>query len=47
MIAYLEYAGGLHWSELEGPTDIVLIVVQDLCIIPDYRIQRHQMNIEY
>lgn len=22
-------AGGLHWSELEGPTDIVLIVVQD------------------
>jgi len=29
MIAQLEYAGGLHWSELEGPTGIVLIVVQD------------------
>ena len=46
MIAYLEYAGGLHWSELEGPTDIVLIAEQDWFIIQDCQIQRLQMNIE-
>ncbi len=47
MIAQLEYAGGLHWSELEGPTGIVLIVVQDWCIIQDYQTLKHQMNTEY
>ena len=47
MIAYIEYAGGLHWSELEGPTDIVLIAEQDWFIIQDCQIQRLQMNIEY
>jgi len=29
MIGQLEYAGDLHWLELEGPIDIVWIVVQD------------------
>ena len=46
MIAHTKYAGGLHWSELEGPTDIVLIVVQGWSIIQDYLIQKHQMNTE-
>ena len=47
MIDYTNYAGGLHWSELEGPTDTVLIVVQDWCIILDCQIQKHPMNTEY
>ena len=37
----------LHWPELEEPTDIVSIVVQDWFIIQDYQTQKHQMNIEY
>jgi hypothetical protein len=29
MIGDIEYAGSLHWLELEEPIDIVWIVVQD------------------
>jgi len=29
MIGEIEYAGSLHWLELEEPIDIVWIVVQD------------------
>jgi len=29
MIPHLEYAGGLHWSGLDGPIGIALIAVQD------------------
>ncbi len=39
-------AGVLLWTELEVPTDIVLIVGLDWCIIHDYQIQRRQMSIE-
>ena len=47
MIEHIHYAGDLHWLELEEPIDIVLIVVQDWYIIPDYPILKHQMNIEF
>ena len=47
MIEDKEYAGDLHWLELEEPIDIVLIVVQDWSIIPGYQTQKHQMNTEY
>ena len=47
MIGHLEYAGDLHWLELEEPIDIVWIVVQDWYIIQDCQIQKHQMNTEY
>ena len=44
---HLQYAGVLHWSELEGPTGIVLIVAQDWYIIQDCQTQRHQTNTEF
>ena len=42
-----QYAGDLHWLELEEPIDIVLIVGLDWYIILDYQTQKHQMNTEY
>ena len=47
MISYLQYAGGLHWSGLEGPIGIVLIAGQDWCITLDCLTLKLQMNIEY
>jgi len=40
-------AGGLHWPELKGLIDTVLIVVQGWCIIQDYQTLKHQTSIEY
>ena len=37
MIGHIEYAGDLHWLELEEPIDIVWIVVQDWYIIQEDR----------
>lgn len=47
MIGQIQYAGDLHWLELEEPIGIVWIVGQDWYIIPDYPIQKHQMNTEF
>ncbi len=47
MIDYSNYAGGLHWPELEGLTDIVLIVVLDWFTIQDFQIQKRLMNTEF
>lgn len=42
MIVYYRY----YWSEQNVLIDIVSTVEQDLFIIPDYPILKHQMNIE-
>ena len=47
MIEDKEYAGDLHWLELEEPIGIVLIVEPDWYIIQGCQIQKHQMNTEY
>ena len=46
MIEDKEYAGDLHWLELEEPIGIVLIVEPDWYIIQGCQIQKHQMNTE-
>ena len=40
-------AGGLHWPELEGPTDIVLIVVEDWYITHAFQTPKPQMTLGY